>query len=183
MSAASHSPAASAASASGPKPAHAPDAARQAALEQYEAGMKYFGQQKFEKAKSWLEKASQAPVHDIAERARIHLNVCNQRLQAAPPEPRSAEDHYNAAIWRLNLGQFEEAQEHLHRAQKLEGKAAHTEYALAAVCAQRNDADTAIQHLRQAIALDPRNRLLARGDADFKPLMEDPRFTEELYPD
>lgn len=181
MSAASHSPAPPAAA--GSKSAPPPDAARRAALEHYETGMKYFGQQKFEKAKSWLEKASQAPAHDIAERARVHLIVCNQRLQAAPPEPRSAEDHYNAAIWRLNLGQFEEAQEHLQRAQKLEGKAAHTEYALAAVCAQRNDPDAAIQHLRQAIALDPRHRLMARGDADFKPLMEDPRFTEELYPD
>lgn len=183
MSAASHSPAVSPSPSSGAHAAHPGDAERLAALEQYEAGMKYFGQQKFDKAKSWLEKASLSPAYDIAERARVHLSVCNQRLQSAPPALRTAEEHYNAAIWRLNLGQFDEAREHLERAQKLEGKTAHTEYALAAVFAQRNDPDAAIQHLRQAIAMDPRNRLLARGDADFKPLMEDPRFTEEIYPD
>ncbi|MGH9489092.1 MAG: TPR end-of-group domain-containing protein [Terriglobales bacterium] len=176
MSAASHSPALN---------PNAPpaDAARRAALEQYEAGMKYFGQQKFDKAKSWLEKASQAPASDIAERARVHLNVCNERLQPSAAAPRSADDHYNAAVWRLNLGQFEEAREHLERAQKIEGKTAHTEYALASVFAQRNDPDRVLEHLKQAIALDPRSRLLARGDADFKPLLEDPRITEELYPD
>ncbi len=145
--------------------------------------MKYFNQQKFDKAKTWLEKASQGPARDIAERAQVHLAVCNQRLQPTAPAPRTAEEHYHTAVWRLNLGQFEEAQEHLERAQKLEGKTAHTEYALAAVCAQRNDAEVALAHLKQAVAMDPRNRLLARTDSDFKALLEDPRFTEEIYPD
>jgi tetratricopeptide (TPR) repeat protein len=178
MTAASHSPAPSHRT-----PAHPPDAERRAALEQYEAGMKYYGQQKFDKAKSWLEKAAHSSVRDVAERAGRHLAVCEQKLQSSGPTLRSAEDYYNAAIWRLNLGQYEEAQEHLERAQKLEGKTGHTEYALAAVYAQRNDADHALEHLKQAVTLDPRNRLLARSDADFKSLMEDPRFTEEIYPD
>jgi tetratricopeptide (TPR) repeat protein len=38
--------------------------------------------------------------------------------------------------------------------------------------------DDAIDHLRRAIAVSDRTREYARGDSDFDPIREDPRFVE-----
>lgn len=162
---------------------NAPSPERQAALEQYEAGMKFFAQQKFEKAKAYLEKVRQSPAADLAERARIHLAICNQRLEGAGPQPRSAEEHYNFAVVQMNQANYELAEEHLQRAIKIDGKTAHLEYALATLHALRNEAEAALEHLHAAITQDRRYRLIARNDEDFKLLADDPRFTEELYPE
>ncbi len=40
-----------------------------------------------------------------------------------------------------------------------------------------------LQSLSQAIELNPRNRLQARVDNDFQNMVDDPRFTELLYPE
>lgn len=156
---------------------------QKAALEQYEAGMKLFTQQKFDKAKVLLEKVRQGASPMLAERAQIHLAICNQRLQGPAPTLRTGDDHYNFAVSQMNQANYEAAQEHFERALKLDGKTAHVEYALAALHALRNELDAALEHLHAAIALDARYRLLARNDDDFKLLMDDPRFTEELYPE
>ncbi|MGH9541645.1 MAG: TPR end-of-group domain-containing protein [Terriglobales bacterium] len=156
---------------------------RKAALEQYEAGMKLFAQQKFDKAKAFLEKVRQSAIPDLAERAQLHLAICNQRVEGAAPHLRSGDDHYNFAVVQMNQANYELAEEHLQRAVKLDGKSAHVEYALAALHALRNEIDVALEHLHAAIAMDRRYRLFARNDDDFKLLMDDPRFTEELYPE
>ena len=38
-------------------------------------------------------------------------------------------------------------------------------------------------NLARAIELNPRNRLQARADNDFQSMVDDPRFTELLYPE
>jgi hypothetical protein len=40
-----------------------------------------------------------------------------------------------------------------------------------------------LQNLARAIELNPRNRLQARVDNDFQNIVDDPRFTELLYPE
>ena len=40
-----------------------------------------------------------------------------------------------------------------------------------------------LQHLEQAIKLNPQNRIQARSDSDFSNMVDDPRFTELLYPE
>ncbi len=40
-----------------------------------------------------------------------------------------------------------------------------------------------LQHLAEAIRLNPGNRFQARNDSDFRNMADDPRFTELLYPE
>lgn len=155
----------------------------QAALEQYEAAMKLFLQQRFDKAKILLEKIRGGPYRELADRAKAHLNVCQQRLQPQKSTPKTAEEHYEAAVVHMNQARFDEADEHLQKALRMGGKTGHYEYALATLYALRNETEPALVHLKEAISLDGRNRLLARTDDDFRLLMEDPRFTEILYPE
>jgi hypothetical protein len=43
--------------------------------------------------------------------------------------------------------------------------------------------ELSLEHLSEAIRLNPQNRIHARGDSDFQEIIDDPRFTEMLYPE
>jgi len=150
----------------------------------YEEAMRHFNHQNFRRAKEILEKVLTGPSRELAERARVHLVICEQRLQRAPAvHLRGADDHYHYAVSQINAGNYEEARAHLEKARKLAPKADHVYYALASVAALTGEPEEACQHLAQAIKLRPENRYHARNDADFKPLGDDVRFQELLYPE
>ncbi len=156
--------------------------ARQA-VEQYEAAVRLMQQQKFEKAKTLFEKAMAGPSPELTERARVHLNICEQRLKKQIAPIRTPEDHYNLAVALINSGRLEEAEQHLNRVLKLNPRADHVYYALSAVQSLRGDIESALENLKTAIDLEPRNRYLARNDRDFTALTEDPRFADLVYPE
>lgn len=153
-------------------------------LKQYEEGVRLFQQQKFHKAKLEFERVVQGPSRELADRARVHLRICTQRIERPPvATPRTAEDHYHHGVAMMNLGHWDEARDHLERARKLAPKADHVIYALAALDCLTGETDAALEKLKLAIELRPENRYHARNDEDFAFLQEDPRFTELLYPE
>jgi tetratricopeptide (TPR) repeat protein len=153
-------------------------------LKQYEEAVRYFQQQKFHKAKEILEKVTTGPSKELADRAQVHLRVCEQRISRLPtPVPRSPEEHYQRGVAMMNLGHWDEAREHLLRARKLAPKADYVFYAMAALDCLTGEAESAMENLKVAIDLRPENRYHARNDEDFAFLQEDPRFTELLYPE
>ena len=153
-------------------------------LKLYEEALRYFQQQKFHKAKQILEKVIAGPGKELADRARVHLRVCEQRI-SRPPTPvlRSPDDYYQQGVAMMNLGRWDEAREHLLRARKLAPKADYVYYAMAALDCLTGEAESAMDNLKIAIDLRPENRYHARNDEDFAFLQEDPRFTELLYPE
>ncbi|MGH9485303.1 MAG: TPR end-of-group domain-containing protein, partial [Terriglobales bacterium] len=83
----------------------------------------------------------------------------------------------------LNAAQYQDAEDLLAKAVRSGFKGPDVAYALACLHAQTNDVEGALAHLQEAIRADSFCRVLARQDRDFEPLMEDPRFTEILYPE
>jgi len=160
------------------------DPAVQQQLKTFEEAVKYFQQQKFHKALQLYEKVLPGPSKELADRAGVHLRICQQRI-ARPPTGslRSAEDHYHHGVAMMNLGHWDEAREHLEKARKMASKADYVYYALAALDCLIGETDSAMLNLRTAIELRPENRYHARNDEDFASLQEDPRFTEMLYPE
>jgi tetratricopeptide (TPR) repeat protein len=162
-----------------------PDApAKQAQLKFYEEALKYFQQQKFQRAKQSLERVLEGPSKELGDRAQMHIKICEQRISRPPvPSLKSAEEHYTQGVALMNLGRWDEAREHLDRARKSAPKADHIVYAMAALDCLTGEAESAMQNLKVAIQLRPENRYHARNDEDFAFLQEDPRFTELLYPE
>jgi len=162
-----------------------PDApAKQQQLKLYEEALKQFQQQKFAKAKETLEDVVKGPSRELADRARVHLRICDQRIARVPAAvPKSAEEHYTQGVALMNLGRWDEARDHLDRARKAAPKADHIVYAMAALDCLTGEAESAMENLKTAIHLRPENRYHARNDEDFAFLQEDPRFTELLYPE
>jgi len=161
----------------------AEEIAYQNMLVQFEAAVKLASENHFAKARGTFEKLVGAAPPDLAQKALMYLNVCNQRLSRPDVQLKSAEDHYNYAVQLANEGMFEDAEEYLRKALKLSPQLDYVHYALASTSALRESAEEAMEHLAHAIELNPRNRYLAQNDPDFSNLGEDPRFTEMLYPE
>jgi len=160
------------------------DPAIEQQLRAFEEAVQNFQQQKYAKAKAVFEKVLTGPGKDLADRARIHLRIIEQRLQRSDPVvPHSPEEHYQQGVAMMNMGRWDEAREHLLRARKLAPKADYVIYAMAALDCLTGEAESAMENLKLAIQLRPENRYHARNDEDFAFLQEDPRFTELLYPD
>lgn len=153
------------------------------AMKVYEEAMKQFNKQRFRRAQEGFEKVLAGPSRELAERARVHIAICEQRLQRpAPVRLRSADDHYHYAVSQINVANYEDACVHLEKALKLSPKNDYVYYALASVSALTGEAEEALEYLAKAISLRPENRYHARNDADFKLLEDDARFHELVYP-
>lgn len=149
----------------------------------FESAMKHFHARKFKEARELFQAATQGPERDIAHRAQLHIAMCERRLQQAAVTLETAEDYYNYGIALLNTRKIDDARTHLERALSMAPDADHVFYALAATQALCGDAAGAHDHLKRAIELEPRNRILARQDADFSALAGQPMFQALLYPE
>jgi cytochrome c-type biogenesis protein CcmH/NrfG len=158
------------------------DAQYHSAVRNFEIAMRALQKQNYDKAAEVFEKLIDSEAREVAERARVHLRLCQQRADRAAPAPKSAEEYYTLGVACLNAGDFELAVEHLSRANKLKPSQDHIRYALAAAHARQGNADAGIEHLQAAVALRPENRIQARHDEDFQGLFSDPRFRRLLYP-
>jgi tetratricopeptide (TPR) repeat protein len=157
------------------------NAARQ--LSSFEAAMKLFHARKLQDARTQFEIAAAGPERDVAQRARLHIAMCDRRLQQATVNLRSAEDYYNYGIALINSRKVAEAREHLEKALQMAPGTDHIHYALALAQALAGDLASAHENLKRAIELEPRNRIMARQDADFAPLANQPPFDLLLYPE
>jgi tetratricopeptide (TPR) repeat protein len=156
----------------------------QAQLKTYDEALALFHQQKFAKAKQELEKVLEGPSKELADRARMHLRIADQRMKPSSEQnPRTADEHYQRGVAMMNIGRWDDARESLLKARKGSPKADYIHYALAALDCLTGEADSAMANLKVAIELNGENRFHARNDEDFAFLQEDPRFTELLYPE
>jgi tetratricopeptide (TPR) repeat protein len=160
----------------GPPPGHKQRAA-------FEAAMKVFHARKFKEARELFEEASNGPERDVAQRAKLHMAMCDRRIGQPAVELGTAEENYNYGIAMLNSRKVQEARTHLEKALAIAPDSDHIHYALALTLALSGDLAGAHDNLRRAIELEPRNRLIARQDADFAPIVNQPSFQALIYPE
>ena len=148
------------------------------AVKNFEMGARYFQKHSFEKAREIFAKLVASAPAEIADRARVHLRLCDQRLNNGSDNPKTASDYHVLGVAELNSRILDQAVEHLNKACKLNPKREDIRYALAAAYALEGNLDAALEHLKAAIELRPENRFQARHDEDFRALMQDPRFRD-----
>jgi tetratricopeptide (TPR) repeat protein len=159
----------------------APSAARQ--LASFEAGIRFLNARRLKEAREQFVDAAAGPERDVAQRARLHIAMCDRRLQQATVSLGSAEDYYNYGIALINSRNVAEARTHLEKALQIAPGSDHIHYALALAQALSGDVSSAYDNLKRAIELEPRNRLIARQDADFGPMAHQPPFDALLHPE
>jgi tetratricopeptide (TPR) repeat protein len=153
------------------------------AVQNYEAGLKALQSHKYDKAKVCFERVVGGPSPELCDRAAVHLNTCNQQLSRNPNSFKTPEEQYDYAVSLMNMGDYVGAREIFDDLTKKHPKLDFVWYGAAALNCLMGHFPDAITGLNEAIRLNPANRFQARNDSDFKSLVDDPRFTELLYPD
>lgn len=152
-------------------------------LQSYEAGLRAMQEHKYDKAKTLLQKVASGSNRELADRANVHINACNQQMERGATQFKTAEEHYDYAVSLINVGDYVSAREHLEKLSKQTPKADYVAYGLAALDCLTGHVEESLRNLSRAISLNGTLRFQARNDSDFQNLSEDPRFTELLYPD
>src|SRR5260370_6818213 len=148
----------------------------QAHLKVYDEALTLFHQQKFARAKQELEKVLEGPSKELADRARMHLKIAEQRMKPSHEQnPHTAEEHYQRGVAMMNIGRWDDARESLDKARKAAPKADHIHYALAALDSLPGEADSARANLKVAIQLRPETPSPAPTSDNFA-------STQELHP-
>jgi tetratricopeptide (TPR) repeat protein len=153
------------------------------AVQNYEAGLKALQSHKYDKAKPYFEKVMTGPSPELADRACVHLNSCNQQMSRVATTFKTPEEQFDYAVSLMNLGDYVTARENFDTLTRKSPKLDFIWYGVAALNCLTGRFPEAISNLTEAIRLNPANRYQARNDSDFRNLADDPRFTELLYPD
>ena len=153
------------------------------AVQNYEVALRAMQEHKYEKAKALLEKIITGAQMALIDRARVHLNLCNQQLASSATTFKTHEEHFDYAVSLMNAGQFDQARTHMEKILKGNAKADFAYYGMAVVDCLTGQVESSLKHLSEAIRLNPHNRFQARNDSDFQNMADDPRFTELLYPE
>ncbi len=157
------------------------DALYAQAVKNYESAIRLFQKESYDKAHELFEKlVAQGPA-EIADRARIHLQICDRKLNRASSTLKNADEYYLTGLTELNARNLDAALEHLTKALKMESGRGEIRYALAAVHALQGNPDVALEHLKTAIEIRHELRFQARQDGDFDSLASDPRYTSLVY--
>jgi tetratricopeptide (TPR) repeat protein len=117
---------------------------------------------------------------ELLERARLYLRVCERETSRQPAAPKTPAEWVYAATVALNSGDHSGAMENLQRALGQDPESDHAHYIMAVALGMRSQLDEAIEHLQQAIALNPENRALAKQDPDLDNLREHVGFRAAL---
>ena len=113
---------------------------------------------------------------ELLERARLYLKVCERELEPKEPAPKTADEWVYAGTVALNAGDEATALRHVQKALSADARHDHAHYMMAVITTRRGDAAAAVEHLRQAVTLNPENRSLARQDPELEALREDATF-------
>lgn len=153
---------------------------REAALEEYDKGVRLLQQKDFQKAIPRFEAILSEYPQEMAlcDRARTYLRVCRKENDERQPlrQTRNPADAYEVGVFLLNDGDCREAVRHLERAVEHAPKDASIQVVLAIARLGAGDVEGTLAALRAAFELDPKQRHYVRNVSDFEMIEEHPDF-------
>src|ERR1019366_8619553 len=112
-------------------------------LAAFESAIKLFHARQFAEARVLFQQAAEGPERDVAQRAQLHIVMCDRRLQPAAVSFGTAEEYYTYGVALLNARNVAEARTHLEKALAIAPGSEHIHYALALAQALAGDLATA----------------------------------------
>ena len=152
-------------------------------FQHYQAAVQLLQQGKYERALTAFQKLLPGAPAALQDRCQIYIATCQRQLEKPALTFLTPEEHYDYAVSQLNTGYYEEAREQFKLILENYPDTDYAFYGLALLDAITGRVQDCLANLARAIELNPKNRLQARVDNDFQSMVDDPRFTELLYPE
>lgn len=150
----------------------------QRALEAYSQAMKTFRKGDLSKATTQLEDfiAKYSSEKELADRARLYLTICKQRMEKSSLPLKTYEDYLQYGVYLLNTGEYEEALKLFQQAAEINPEGGKVFYLMANAYCLLGEEDACMENLKKAIHLDKFYKILAQNEVGFEPLREDKKF-------
>ena len=152
-------------------------------FQDYQDALELMQDNKFEKARALFDKILRDAPPELVERVRMYQSVCERRSADSSLKFTTPEEQYDYAVSLLNAGSFEEARDQFDALLAANADSDFAHYGIALLNSMTGQNEEALEHLARAIQLNPSLRIQARTDPDFIDMVDDPRFTELLYPE
>lgn len=152
-------------------------------VQHYQAAVQLMQQGKYEKALAAFEKMLPTAPEVLQERCRMYMSACKRQIEQNQRNFTTAEEQCDYATSLVNSGYYEDAREQFFAILDAHPDADYAFYGLAVLEGITGNVEACMDNLNRAIELNPKNRLQARSDTDFQGVVDDPRFTELLYPE
>lgn len=120
---------------------------------------------------------------ELQDRAQVYLRICESRLEKKPGQPKRPEDLFYIGVIKANEADYDQAVDYLGKALQANPQDEKIHYVLASTLALKGSREEALKHLRQAVDLNPMNRIHARNDPDFETIRDDDTAQNILYPE
>ena len=155
-----------------PPPARKP--AYYDAIAAYETGVRALQRHDFSRAAEQFRTVIQKhpEERELVERATLYLRVCERETAKRASGPRTPGERIYAATLALNAGDADTALAQLRQALEDDPDNDHGNFIMAVALSEHGQQADALSYLRQAIALNPENRSLAKQDPDLAVLRE-----------
>ncbi len=159
--------------------------AQKEALGAYGAALQHMQSGRFDEALAGFEALGDGTPPEVRERALVYHQACRRQIEQQRGELRfhTLSEQYDYAVACINNGDYEEARDQLEAILTADDRLDYVHYGLAMLHGTTGQAEGCLHHLERAIDLNPHCRVQARSDVDFRPMADDPRFTELLYPE
>ncbi|NIM58428.1 MAG: tetratricopeptide repeat protein [Candidatus Aminicenantes bacterium] len=148
------------------------------ALAAYSQAMKPFQKGDYKKAaelfRDILDKHGSE--RELVDRAQIYLTVCGERQSKEKVQLKTFDDYYEYGVFKINLGDYEEALKLLEKAREMKPKEGKILYLMADIYCRKGENEKCFELLKKAIQLDTYFSILARNERDFESLWEDKKF-------
>ena len=100
-------------------------------LAAFEAAIKLFHARQLAEARVLFQQAAEGAERDVAQRAQLHIVMCDRRLQPEAVSFGTAEEYYTYGVALINARKVIEARTHLEKALAIAPGSEHIHYALA----------------------------------------------------
>lgn len=152
-------------------------------VEHFSSAVALFQDGKYGLAARALKHAEAGPDAALAHRARVYIEICNQKRASKRLKLESADDYYNYAVELVNDRKLHEAFLAIKKGLAKDPDLAHLHYLKAVVKVLSNEPRSAFPPLKKAIALAPEIRIQAQRDPDLRPVMRTKKFHALVYQD
>lgn len=156
---------------------------RDQAIANYEAALHLMQKGDYKAAHAAFDQLLQSSPGALADRIRMYISACLLQVSKGKTTFESHEEQYDYAISLLNHGHYEDARAEFKTILAEHPTADYAFYGLAVLASMTGDSSQCLDHLKEAIRHNARNRIQARADSDFQDMADDPRFTDLLYPE
>ena len=152
-------------------------------LQHYQAAVQLVQQGKYERALAAFEKLLPPRPMEIVERCRMYIITCQRQLDKTGLAFLTPEEHYDYAVSQIECRLLRGGARSLKSILADDPRRGLRLLRSGPAGLHHRAVQDCLDNLSQAIELNPKNRLQARSDNDFQSMVDDPRFTELLYPE